>query len=389
MPLPVAAKAGIVVAAITISAAIALYESPEFRQVADNVRRRIALALYSLGENIDPSSNEPLFNRPEDAEGFLHSGGGPETVEADEESRRRQREELMYWNAKREEERRQHEHNPAPQPPSPTRNLTFDDFLREDRSAERGTLVYNTGANPWGTGEQQGMVKRRGGLEGVRGLSPAMIANPFGDEYGIELDEQTSVKERHALSPGRDEILSDIYDATPHDGRSVASQTLSPQSKPMIPEVLFDFDAQSRSNASRATSATVDQEREAAPSVSTRGELTSFERELADDEFMTAGQDDRQGAYETISAWAHGSSPGFYSPLPETPVAPVSEPELISEGTRTPADNASVAGSLVDLGDAVSSHDGDDVLSEDEDGVLTPTSWSDVGSEISESESHP
>lgn len=378
---PVLASAGIVVASVAVAAAIALYESPEFRRVAEDLRRRIAIALHSLGDSFDPTRDDPVFNRPEDAEGFMMSRGGPNsTVDADDESRRRQREELMYWNMKLEERQRQHAQEPASgsaQPSSPSRNLTFDGFL--EGQAGRSTLAFNTGSNPWG-GDQQGVVRRRG-AEGVHGLTAAMLSNPFSDEHGIDLDEHSD-----ALAPGREELMSDIYGATPQDGRSVASQTLSPQSKPAAPEVLFDFDSQSQS----AASATVDHDHEAVPSVSARDGLTSLDRELPEDEYMTAGQDNRQEAYDSIQAWAYGSNPSFYSPLPASPPAPISEPELITQGALTPADSASVAGSGVDVGDdgASTKTEDFDVMSEDEDGVLTPTSWSDVGSDVSEAATH-
>ena len=62
-----------------VAAAIALYESPELRRYADDLRRRIAMALHNLGDGINPNENEqqPMFNRPEDAEGFLQSRSGP------------------------------------------------------------------------------------------------------------------------------------------------------------------------------------------------------------------------------------------------------------------------------------------------------------------------
>jgi len=385
------ASAGIIVASVAVAAAIALYESPEVRRVAEDLRRRIAVALHSLGDNLDPSLREPRFNRPEDAEGFLQSRGSlgaDEGVDADDETRRRQREELMYWNARREEmqgqKRRESEQAANPDASPSQRALTFDDFLKEDNTAERGTFVYNTGASRWGEDQQQGI--RRRGIEGVRGLSASMIANPFSDEYGIELNEHPGSQERHALSPGHDEAMSDIYDATPLDGRSVVSQTLSPQSKPAVPEVLFDFDSQARSQSGTADSATVDGDNYATPAASTRsGDATG--QELGDDEYMTAGKDDgERDAYASIQAWAQGSHP-FYSPLPETPVAPISEPELISQGQLTPAYSASVASGVDVAHEVLSSKGGDfDIVSDDEedDGIRTPNSWSEVGSMVSE-----
>ncbi|KAK0641524.1 hypothetical protein B0T16DRAFT_334647 [Cercophora newfieldiana] len=392
MPVPVAAKAGIIVASVAVAAAIALYESPEVRRVAEDLRRRIALALHALGDNLDPDrpDREPVFNRPEDAEGFLQSRGtlGAESgVDADEETRRRQREELMYWNSLREEKERRESQQAAAQQQSRSRSLslTFDDFLKEDKNAERGTFVYNTGASPWGD-DQQGLVRRRG-PEGVRGLNASMIANPFADEYGIELDDHPGMQaEPHALSPGQDEVMSDIYNATPRDGRSAASHTLSPQSKPVVPDILFDFDSSRQSESATLDSATVDEQQFQTPPASSHGAAT-LEHELADVASSISGQEERD-AYASIQAWARGSNPGFYSPLPDSPAAPLSEAELISEGALTPTYSASLAGSGVDVAlDAASSRGGDfDIMSEDGSAIPTPNSWSEVGSVISESD---
>jgi len=401
---PALASAGIIVASVAVAAAVAFYESPEVRRVADELRRRIAIALHSLGENLDPDrEREPRFNRPEDAEGFLQSRGNAEPgVDADEETRKRQREELMYWNALREEKARKEAEELAAKQAAERqmqvqpRGLTFDDFLKEDRTAERGTLVYNTGAarSPWAD-DQQGLVRRRG-TEGVRGLNASMIANPFADEYGIELDEHPTA-EVHALSPGHDEAISDIYDATPRDGRSTASHTMSPLTKPIVQELLFDFDAIKRENSTTADTETVDGQNLDIPQPVSHNsgntapqQLIAAEDELADNEFMTAGQNDRE-AYASIQAWAQGSNPGFYSPLPDTPTAPLSEPELVSEGVATPTYSASLAGSGVDIADdaASSKDDNFDVMSEDSDGMATPSNWSEVGSDISDSEEIP
>ncbi|GAB1319003.1 hypothetical protein MFIFM68171_09213 [Madurella fahalii] len=380
------ASVGIIAASVAVAAAIAIYESPEVRRMAEDLRRRIAIALHSLGDNVDPNRREPRFNRPEDAEGFYQS----QEVDADDETRRRQREELIYWNALREQQK-QREHQETQQQGSPHRGSSFDDFLKPDGAGEHGTFVYNTGASTWNP-DSTNVLRRRGNLEGVRGLDASVIANPFSDEHGIELDERPRfVEELQAnLQPrGRDEIMSDIYNATPrmHSPELARSHaTLSPQSKPVVPEVLFDFDSHSQSSVHSEYATAADEEQHRQGGVMTpRSRSTTLERDLAEDEYMTAGQDDRADAYASIQAWAQGSNPGFYSPLPVSPPAPLSEPEMISEGQLTPTDSVSV----VDVvNDTVSSRgDEYDVMSETDDGIPTPNSWSEVGSVISESES--
>jgi len=374
------ASAGIIAASVVVVAAIAIYESPEVRRVADDLRRRIAIALHSLGDGVEPEGRNPRFNRPEDAEGFVESRGSAiHEVDADEETRRRQREELMYWNAKRQEMKEKEK-------PSLSRQRsgsTFDDFMSEDKSAERGTFVFNTGADVHAANDA-GVVRRRG-VEGVRGLNASMIANPFADEYGMDWNEKQEDEEM--LAPGHDETVSDIYDATPQLAKA----------KPAVPDVLFDFDAQHSSER-----ATLEQEH---PVLSPARSMT-LDRELADDEYMTAGQEDRRDAYSSIQEWATASAAassssssefnmgshneGFYSPIPVSPNAPLSEPELVSQGALTPVDSVSVADSGEEIEhDAVSRISDYDVMSDDSEGIPTPNSWSEVGSVVSETEEAP
>ncbi|KAH6635256.1 hypothetical protein B0J18DRAFT_418327 [Chaetomium sp. MPI-SDFR-AT-0129] len=385
MPVPVAAKVGIVAASVVVAAAIAIYEIPEVRRTADDVRRRIAIALHSLGENID-TDREPRFNRPEDAEGFYQT----HDIDADEETRRRQREELMYWNMHRTNQRRHDRSETQPR----SRGSSFDDFLSPDQSSDSGTFVYNTGANAWGNHGSDNLRRRGNKPDGARSLNAAMLSNPFGDEHGIELDECS-----HPVSPPHTNAASDIYDATPRI-QSPKMTPIQPAQSPAAQakgDVLFDFEAHGAGSeygtALEASQYPRQNEvpRSATPTTTTRS--VTLERELAEDEFMTAGQDDRTtaDAYASIQAWAQDSSnTGFYSPLPETPDAPLSDMEMVSEGQLTPTDSGSVAGSGVDVAnDAVSATEGRDfdVMSESDAGAHTPGSWSEVGSVISESES--
>lgn len=405
-----AISVGVVVTSMAVAAAIAIYESPELQRMANDLRRKIAIALHSLGDGILPEhatgpNGEPLFNRPEDAEGFLQSA----EVDADDETRRRQREELMYWNALRlsnelekqttahEDEKRHHRKNRSSTDSSST---TFDDFLREDKTAdEKGTYVFNTGADVVTRSHNdtttEGLVRRRGASEGVRGLNASLYANPFADEYGIDHDEQDDDSQ---IAPERDEVTSDIYNATPRETpASPPSRTMTPVSMPdLIP---MDQTEQEEPNNTYAQELFAQTKSVSAPSEP--ASHTEIEAESVP-EYMTAGQPD---AYASIQEWAQQQSSGahssggmdsFYSPLPVTPTAPslseMSEGELVSEGQLTPtsADSASV----VDV--EAESQDGDanssagryyDVLSEDEDGIATPAhSWTEVGSVVSESE---
>lgn len=389
-----AISAGVVVASMAVAAAIAIYESPELQRMANDLRRKIAIALHSLGDGILPenANGEPLFNRPEDAEGFLQSA----EVDADDETRRRQREELMYWNAlKLSKELDKHTAENEKRKSSTGSATTFDDFLEEDKHAdEKGTYVFNTGADV--RNHDEGLVRRRGLSEGVRGLNASLYANPFADEHGIDYDEQ--MEESHIAPEKDEEVFSDIYNATPRETpASLPSRTMTPVSmpdlipiepEPMPPVSDREIFSQTKSVSQQSDSATA----------SSRPEST-----IPEFEYATAGQDQdnqQHDAYASIQAWAQQqqqqSGMDFYSPLPVTPNAPLSEMsdgELLSEGQLTPTDSASVAESGVDIANELASHDGSasvnhfDVMSEDEDGIATPAhSWTEVGSVVSESE---
>lgn len=410
------ASVGIIAVSVAAVAAIAIYESPEVRRRVNDLRQRIALAFQGWDDEFDHdprrNSNNPRFNRPEDAHGFYQSRADV-GVDADEETKRRQREELMYWNAKRAEMMREAggeststTHRPTS---TTTRGSSFDDFLSEDTAAGPGTFVYNTGADVRGT--ENDALRRRGtgrgaaAPAGVRGLTAAMVLDPFSDDFGIELDERINMvdEDTHLMAPSQGEMVSehrsDIYNATPTGLQSPVSRTLSPEPRLTVlapqPDILFDFDFESQSQSEAAVTASEDNhERSGAPTPTTARSTTTdtLERDLDEDEYMTAGQDDRSTAYASIQEWAQGSSgnPGFYSPLPVTPTEPMSEAEMISEGQLTPADTLSVAdsGEHIEGYDAASSRAGEDFdeLSDSDDGIATPGSWSDVGSVISETD---
>lgn len=362
----------IIVVTVVAAAAIAVYESPEVRQFAEDCRRRIAIALHSLGDEINPRSRtepqQPRYNRPEDAEGFLQSSAEA-GVDADEDSRRRQREELMYWNQMRLEKMKKD--NKQSGGKNRSRGSSFDDFLREDPTAEKGTFIYNTSADVHGESEE-GILRRR--KQGVRGLDrSAAFANPFADENGIEMDEQRAT-DKSLISPEHSDLSEDLYGAS-DDGRTTrdSSKTVSHEQEQQLIDI------------SEPTCASALPELVAEPvSYPAIQELPTNSYHA--DAYLT-GQDN-ESAFASIHAWADTSEhASFYSPLPTTPAAPmsvVSEPEEI-DGQVTPTDTASLAGSGEDVGreDASSV---DDVMSEEGDGVHTPGSWTEVGSVISESD---
>lgn len=348
-----------------------MYESPQARQFAEDLRRKIAIALHSLGDEINPQSQQPRFNRPEDAEGFMQSGAGP-GVEADEESKRRQREELMYWNAvrleKQAEERKLRGETSERRPTSKSRGSSFDDFLQEDQTAEKGTYVYNTGADVKRDVEE-GLRQR-----GVSGLSRGSVyANPFADENNIDMDEQRAI-DASLMSPEPSEESADLYCASPRPVKSHEdTATLEVQ-------LVDTFDAVPDPPVSYPTI-----------------------EDLHESMNLTNMSSREDSAYASIHAWADNANNSFYSPLPATPgaVTPQAQQETVSgqssplfsdppesvPGDITPTDSMSFADSAENVWAPRSGATSEaDVMSLDGDGIATPESWTEVGSVVSEND---
>ena len=284
-------------------------------------------------------------------------------VDADEESKRRQREELMYWNAvhleKQAKERKLRGESEEKRPANGSRGSSFDDFLQEDQTAEKGTYVYNTGAD---VHEAEDGLRQRG----VRGLNKGSVyANPFADEHNIGMDEQRAI-DVSLMSPETSEA-EDLYCASP---------------PPM----------QSRETTATMEGQLVDTS-EAVPDPPVSYPTTEDLHESLNFTNMTSRED---SAFASIHAWADANQ-SFYSPLPATPqpqeTAPVPSSPLFSDppesvtGDITPTDSLSVADSGENVWAPRSGATSEaDVMSVGGDGISTPGSWTEVGSVVSEND---
>jgi hypothetical protein len=292
-------------------------------------------------------------------------------VDADEESKRRQREELMYWNAVRLEKqakelklREESEKGPA----NKSRGSSFDDFLQEDHTAEKGTYVYNTGVDV-GREAEEGLRQR-----GARGLNQgSTYANPFADENNIDMDEQRAI-DASLMSPDASEKSEDLYCASPRPAKPrETAATLEDQ--------LVD------------TSDPVPDPPVSYPTMEDLHESMNFTN-------MSTRED---SAYASIHAWADNANNSFYSPLPATPRAaslqlqpeagPAPSSPLFSDppesvpGDVTPTDSMSIADSGENVWAPRSGATSEaDVMSVDGDGIATPDSWTEVGSVVSEND---
>jgi hypothetical protein len=434
-----ALEAGVIVVSAAVTAAVAIYRSPEVQRHADAVRRRIAEVLHHIGDNINPPQrqahahmHQPFFNRPEDAYAYWEARGQPppdaaggSAVDADEESRRRQRQEILHWNASRgpqpdvdaddDSRLRQREEimywnairesqeqaaaaaaavaatttaaAAATTAGGPPHGTSFDDFLSHDRSAgERGAYIFNSGSD-WA--QSHGLVHRR---------PNAGWAGPVPD-VSATMPYPPSAYERTAMPTLRGDDGGHAGAASQQANNDAAATA--------------QIDAQAATTAALATAAAATVMTTAVTSAAllTPDDLAAATAALnpfaedaaADDEpapTPTRDVDASSDPFSDVHAWARDSQPHFYSPLPETPLAPASEPSVISgfsslsDGQVTPTDSVSVIDSddVAPPPAAAAGQSGDvnvdrpfDVLSESE-GVPTPASWSEVGSVVSEDE---
>jgi hypothetical protein len=262
----------------------------------------------------------------------------------------------MYWNAVRAEklERERKRKLAEERPPNKPRGASFDDFLEEDRTAEKGTYVYNTGAD---VNHEADVVLRN---RGVRGLNQSSIyANPFADEQNIKVDRQRAI-DASLMSPGaseRFEVMSDLYSAN-------EDQKPTRETTAMITEQLVDVS-----------------EPFPDPPVS----YPSMEELNSNTNFVNM-QDN--SAYASIHAWSDHTTHSYFAPRPAAPGSPLfSDPPESVPGEDTPTDSVSLAESAEAVWRPRSGATSEgDVMSMDGEGISTPGSWTEVGSVVSENE---
>lgn len=398
--------------AVSLIAAVsfAVYESPEVRQFAENLRRQFAAKLRQLGDHVDPAqrmaedpfSGQPMFNRPEDAEG-VRQQNTEDGVEADEESQRRQKEEIEYWNKLAEQQRKAAKaasKGKGDEEAGPSGTRGFDDFLEKD---SEGHHVYNTGADVHQT---EDLTHRQG-----RGMDRS---NPFSDENGIEFESTASSwagarkvtvdLANSLISPRKDELISesdgmnsDIYNASDNRMPNFGSH------QPTIEQSMEWENAVSEPKVATADPL-IDLSEPFNPAERVKKEEDDQGQYTATAHITRPVNDD---AFAAIHAWnesassllisldqsnSSGTARNFYSPLPTTPkvtsetsdgdfgsaeefragagVEVESLEDESEEGVPTPTESMSIIGDHESLGGS-------------EYGRHTPGSWTEVGSSVS------
>ncbi|ORY18586.1 hypothetical protein BCR34DRAFT_621392 [Clohesyomyces aquaticus] len=171
----------IIVASVVVAAGIAIYESPQVRAWLEQSRRKIALALHSLGDEIQPrrpsEASEDYEARRQRRDDLIRRNRNELIRRAREEGIAVDLDELARIGREEVEmaERRQMQRQ------RPRSNRSFDDLVGSD-----GMLKTDLAASTATAGGSSEQGLRRRGMAGFD--AGAAAANPFADEQDVMVD---------------------------------------------------------------------------------------------------------------------------------------------------------------------------------------------------------
>ena len=349
---------------LLLAAGLAAYENPQVRQWIDESRRKVAMALHSLGDEVAP----PSQSREASPDASTREDEDPEAVER----RRRARQEILE-RGRILEERRQSKQGSA------TKAKSFDDLVDKDGALKTDeTFGTTTAAERFE--ESSGPVRKRH-LGAQAAALGSIYANPFTDEMHIDpptppkactedmnVDSPPTIQQNSFSEPPSRSTTPTlpISSASPpippkpaayQPQRLVANtdtdtDTASyPPSEPQHPRPLIDTDALSNHPSEQLLDLT--------PTTS----ASSIHADLAELNEPLHPVNPAQSSYWSINEWAENAEP-FYSP-PEATVGAALQSDSGEHASRVGSEDL-------------------DVMSEDGRGISTPGSWTEVGSQVSE-----
>lgn len=209
-------KSGLLISLTVIFAAgLAVYENPHVRQWVDSSRRKIAIALHSLGDEITPPSN----SRDSSPDASTREDESPEAVER----RRKARQEILERGRAMEEKRKSKKEEVV-------MSQSFDDLVDKNGILLDEKAAARTTAAELETPES-GLRKRTLENNGV-GLDDA-TDNPFADEMHAELHDSrpstpiipTSPAPSHLTPNTQPALLVDTDSASNHPSEALIDLT--------------------------------------------------------------------------------------------------------------------------------------------------------------------
>lgn len=331
----------IITISLLCAAGLAIYENPQVRQWIDESRRKAAIALHSLGDDLAPRSE----SRDASPDPSTREDEDPEAVER----RRRARQEILERGRMMEERRRSKQ-------AAKGKAKSFDDLVDKDGAlkVEETTAVSSAAdAKP----EESGL-RHRHTDSGAATLGSAH-ADTF--EMGVQVMDASHEQEPDPVSRS----------STPtHPTSSASPPTLrdSPASPPVPPKPAAYQPLRLLIDAEEVSNHPSEQLLDLTPTTSASSAAADL-AELNDDPRPSRSN------YWSVNEWAQNGAAAFYSPPQSEAAGGIEERmENYTEGSHTgTGEHASQVGSE-DI----------DVLSDDEARISTPLSWTEVGSQVSE-----
>ncbi|KAL9100618.1 MAG: hypothetical protein Q9163_004034 [Psora crenata] len=334
MPAPLA-KGLLISLTLLFAAGVAVYENPHVRQWVDDSRRKVAIALHSLGDELAPSSEERQ-NAPDDAS--TREDNSPGAVER----RRQARQEILERGRLMEERRRAARQGKG-------RGASFDDLVDEHGALKRGeeanAITTAAEAQPENGGLRHRTVDSEAAVLGSK------LANPFEDEtfaHFAPSEDHTDEKEAHSRA------------STP---TLPASPPVPPKPAAYQPQRLL-IDTDPASNHASEKTVGLTPTTSASSAAADLAELDQGERKFS------------PASYWSVDEWAQNHSVHSLQSPPES-----SRASEMSRGV-TPDLEGSLTGSLEHASQVGT--DDMDIMSEFGDGINTPGTWTEVGSQVSE-----
>lgn len=198
---------------ILIAAGLAVYDNPQVREWIDESRRKIALALHNIGDEMQP-------RRPSISRNSSNDASTREDESGDAAERRRLARQQIMERARVLEEKRKEK--------VAQRGHSFDNMVdQEGKLKEKEPLAE---ASATGTEVEGGELRKRQAGAAAVALG-SLLANPFADEAPVDFsDEKAAFEGRGDIQAERSPRLdatstkeSDFQDVTPSASTPVSS----------------------------------------------------------------------------------------------------------------------------------------------------------------------
>ena len=311
---------------LLLAAGAAVYENPQVKQWVDENRRKVALALHQLGDELAPQPS-----RRSESDASTREDDSPEAAER----RRRARTEILERGRVLEERKRAARQAHG-------RGMVFDDLVHKDGSL-REDEPENATTTAAETQVEEGALRHRAVPPPI---PPKDSAEEGLTKLHIPQPNETSANEDYSRSSTPTFPISPPVPPKPEAYR--------------LQRPLINMDEISNHPSEQLVDLT--------PTTS----ASSAAADLAD--LDHSAQEPSTEMYMSVNEWAHNQSVHSFPSPPESPSR--SSTHTLEADERSVADNiehASQAGTE-DM----------DVMSEFEEGINTPSTWTEVGSQVSE-----